>query len=76
MTLDWQDVAALTVVAAAAALLGWRAWSTLSARQRAGCGGGCGSGCSSGGEREPALVELATTPPGAESAATSRDDDR
>jgi hypothetical protein len=44
--MNWQDYLALTLCAAAAAVIAWRAYRALRGEASPGCGSGCGT-CSS-----------------------------
>ena len=41
MTADWQNIAAISLVLAAAAYIARRAWLVITNRGKAGCGTGC-----------------------------------
>jgi hypothetical protein len=45
--MGWQDVLAVGVVAAAAVMVGVRAWRAMVGKGKAGCGSGCGT-CGNG----------------------------
>ena len=44
MNLDWQDTAAMLLVAAAACYVGRRGWLLIVAKRQGGCAAGCGCG--------------------------------
>lgn len=61
MTLDWQDIAAGSLVLAALGYLARQAWLTMARKKAGGCGGGCrgcGSGQATPNAEEPQVIPL------------------
>ena len=69
MHIDWQQIGAMTIVAGAAASVGWRVWKQVAAFQaKPGKAGGSGcDGCASNrpesAKAAPALVQIQMRPP-------------
>jgi hypothetical protein len=58
MTLDWQQIAALSLVALASGYLALRGWRLLFVRVRASCGG-CAKCAARPNDDAPVLTQLA-----------------
>jgi hypothetical protein len=50
--MELQYLAALVIVAAALAYLGWSLWRSVTRSGKKGCASGCGGGCGAGGREE------------------------
>jgi len=55
--MSWQDFLAVGMVAAAAVVVGVRAWGALMGKGKAGCGNGCGT-CGSERSKGGELLEI------------------